>query len=140
MTLSLALSLLGGCAENPYSMPEVITGRPESAPPAPAPQSYPPVETPRPAREPSAPAVENSAYRELLAQARSAREHGEYDRSLAYLERAQRIDPDNAGIYLEMARTHDAAGDPNSARSTAERGLLYCDDRAQCDALRAYLD
>ncbi len=52
------------------------------------------------------------------------------------LERAQRIDPDSAEIYLAMARTHQASGDTSQARAVAERGLLYCNGRAECDALR----
>jgi Tfp pilus assembly protein PilF len=57
---------------------------------------------------------------------------------LALLERALRIDPDSAEVYLEMAKTHHAGGDRAQARATAERGLLYCSGSTQCDALRAY--
>ena len=35
-----------------------------------------------------------------MAKADDARDQGDYDQALAYLERAQRIDPDNAEIYL----------------------------------------
>ena len=42
--------------------------------------------------------------------------------ALALLERAQRIDPDSAQIYLAMARTHEASGDGSQARATANAG------------------
>jgi Tfp pilus assembly protein PilF len=55
------------------------------------------------------------------------------------LERAQRIDPDSAEVYLGMAKTHWARGDATQARVTAERGLLYCSTARQCEALRGYV-
>ena len=58
----------------------------------------------------------------------------------ALLERAQRIDPGSADIYLALAETHQARGDLSQARATAERGLLYCNGASQCGALRAYTD
>ena len=79
--------------------------------------------------------VDDETLEDLIAEA--ARQ-GDYEQSLALLERAQRIDPDNAQIYLGMARTHRARGDSAQARATAERGLLYCEGKAECDALRAF--
>lgn len=80
----------------------------------------------------------SAAYQPLLDRARRASDSGDYDGALALLERAQRIDPDSAEIYLDLARTHSAHGDPAQARAVAERGLLYCSGRSQCDALRAF--
>jgi len=129
----LALVLLGACAGAPQAPPVVEKGEPEyrvpQPPAAPAP-------TP-PERAPEAPVAAGGA---LLAQASAARERGDYEHALAYLERAQRIDPHNAAVYLDLARTHTAAGHREQARSIAERGLLYCTSRAQCDALRAFTD
>ena len=88
---------------------------------------------PRPAT-PSA----SAALRPLLAKAGQATERGDYEQALTLLERAQRIDPDSAEVYLGMAQTHKARGDLAQTRATAERGLLYCDTDAQCSALRAY--
>lgn len=79
-----------------------------------------------------------AAYLPLLKRADEARGRGDYEEALALLERAQRIDADSADIYLAMARTHQARGDEGQARAVAERGLLYCSGRSQCDALRAY--
>ncbi len=84
------------------------------------------------------PAASEAPYADLVKRADDARLAGEYDQALALLERAQRIDPDSAEIYLALAETHRARGDIGQARATAERGLLYCVSRAQCDALRAY--
>jgi Flp pilus assembly protein TadD len=74
----------------------------------------------------------------LIDRAGEARRLGDYEQALAYLERAQRIEPGDAEIYLGLAQTHAAAGNSGQARATAERGLLYCSGRVQCDALRAY--
>lgn len=130
----LSLSLLGGCSI--YSLPESEPAPVEKAPAhttvTPAPTTPQPV--PR-AAEPSA----QKAYQPLLDKADEARGRGDYEQALALLERAQRIDPDSADIYLAMARTHSSRGDTSQARATAERGMLYCSGRSQCDALRHYL-
>lgn len=98
----------------------------------------PPATSAQPIPRPTEPSA-SKAYQPLLDKADAARERGDYEQSLALLERAQRIDPDSADIYLAMARTHHARGDQAQARATAERGLLYCGGRSQCDALRVYL-
>lgn len=132
--LLISFAMLGGCAitSAPDGGSAPIDSAPDHTrvePPATAPQTAPP----RP--DPAA----SSAYQSLLDQAGQARARGDYEQALALLERAQRIDPDSAAIYLAMARTHAARGDSGQARATAERGLLYCTGRSQCDALRAYL-
>jgi len=104
------------------------THRTVIVPPAPAPQ-----ETHRPA-SPSA----SAAWRPLLAEAKQAAGRGDYEQALALLERAQRIDPDSAEVYLQMAKTHRARGDVAQARAMAERGLLYCSSASQCEALRQF--
>lgn len=75
----------------------------------------------------------------LLLEAQQAREAGDYPRAEAVLGRAQRVDPRNAGIYLELARLYDQQGQHSAALAMAERGLLYC-DRATCSQLRAMLN
>ena len=125
--------LLSACGTNPYSLPEVETGEPVVTEPGPATQQ--PTTPPPPA---SAPEPASGAHSGLLAKADTARDRGDYQQSLVYLERAQRIDPDNADVYLGLAQTHAAAGNHSQARATAERGLLYCSGSSQCAALRAY--
>ena len=80
----------------------------------------------------------STAWTPLLAKADQATNRGDYEKAMALLERAQRIDPDSAEVYLGMAKTHSAKGDDMQARATAERGLLYCSGKIQCDALRGY--
>ncbi len=100
-------------------------------PPATKPQSS----KPQPSR-PAQPSA-SAAYQPLLDKAGRATDSGDYAQALALLERAHRIDPDSAEIYLSMAKTHKASGDMTQSRATAERGLLYCRGSAECEALRA---
>ena len=122
--------MLGGCAG---------FGAPESAPaPArPAPTAAPTVTAPQPPARPPRPSTA-SAWRPLVDKAERAAARGDYEQALALLERALRIDPESGDIYLHLARTHRARGDVNQARAAAERGMLFCRDSAQCDALRAF--
>lgn len=133
------VGLLTACGSNPYSLPRIETAEPsyEPAPGSsePAPKPSEPAESPRAPGTESATAANNS----LLARAEQASAQGDYDRALAYLERAQRIDPDDAGVYLALARTHAASGNSAQARAVAERGLLYCDQRQLCEALKSYV-
>jgi len=103
--------------------PSTVVVPPATVPPAP----------PR-----AAPPAASAAWQPLLAKAEQATQRGDYEQALALLERAQRIDPDSAAVYLAMARTHRARGDAAQARATAERGLLYCATETQCSALRAF--
>ena len=97
----------------------------------------PPATKPQPSSRPTQPSA-SAAYQPLLDKAGRATASGDYEQALALLERAQRIDPDSAEIYLSMAKTHQASGDVAQARATAERGLLYCRGSTECEALRAY--
>jgi Tetratricopeptide repeat len=126
----------------------LLTACATPAPPihAPVPVQVPepqrPVVTP-PANVPKAPprprtSSASAALQPLLAKAAQATARGDFEQALALLERAQRIDPGSAEVYLGMAQTHHARGDAAQARATAERGLLYCATDAQCNALRAY--
>ncbi len=128
ISLLIIVAFLTACGTNPYSLPKVESPQPdydESAEPVPPPA------VPAPPPESA-----TSANNVLLARAEEARTAGDYERALAYLERAQRIDPDDAGVYLALAETHAAAGNAAQARAVAERGLLYCQGQVQCDALR----
>jgi tetratricopeptide (TPR) repeat protein len=83
--------------------------------------------------------VVSSAVDDLLVEARRLRERGDLRSSFARLERALRIAPDRAEVYLELARNHAASGKPEQAAAAAERGLLYCHG-ATCSRLRALID
>ncbi|MFT4613933.1 MAG: tetratricopeptide (TPR) repeat protein [Bacteroidia bacterium] len=97
-----------------------------------------PSEQPRTGPEAEPPAGASSANQQLLVQSSQARDRGDYEQSLALLERAQRIDPRSGRVYLELATTHNARGDERQAQIVAERGLLYCIARSVCEGLRAY--
>jgi Tfp pilus assembly protein PilF len=77
-----------------------------------------------------------TASASLLDQAHVARMNGELDKADALLLRAQRLDPGNALVYLELAHLYLQRGQERSARAVAERGLLYC-DATSCDELKA---
>ncbi|MFN2329229.1 MAG: tetratricopeptide repeat protein [Chromatocurvus sp.] len=94
---------------------------------------------PVPAPESAPVAAAGVAHNTLMVAALQARSSGNSGRAVALLERAQRIDPDNGELYLELARTHFDAGNVAQGRATAERGLLYCRGE-ECAALRALLE
>jgi len=133
LLLALLLAFVSGCStySGPGREPVPVEKEPDYTavtPPATVPRP-----TPRRA-EPSA----SAAYQPLMDKAGRATARGDYEQALALLERAQRIDPDSAEIYLSMAKTHQASGDMAQSRATAERGLLYCRGSDQCAALRAF--
>ena len=114
--MTLAVALLGACA-------------------APAPQPAPPPEPAVPATQDRVP---NNASLGLIEDGRRARLAGDYQRADGLLQRAQRVQPRNAEVYLELSRLYRDRGDPEAARLIAERGLLYCQGRT-CDELRDQL-
>jgi len=135
--LAIAMvSIMAGCSvySLPGSQPAPVEPQANPAPPGSQPTQTPVTPTsPGAAPDPNA----NNAYGALLQQAEQARSKGDYERALSLLERAQRIDPDSGEVYLHLARTYQAKGDDVMQRATAERGLLYCDGSAECNALRA---
>ena len=123
LMVSLALSAtLAGCAAFTKDSTSAPVGTAPTTSPAP------PVTQPQPPRQPPQPST-SGAWQPLLKKAQQ---------SLVLLERAQRIEPAAGAIYLEQAQVHRARGDMAQARSTAERGLLYCNSAEQCDALRGF--
>jgi len=134
MVLGLAL-VLTGCSI--YTLPgserAPVETRPvpgETVPDTPAP---PPAAPLPPVTDPGV----TSAAAGLLDKARVASEQGDYEQALALLERAQRIDPNSAEVYLQLARVYAAQGHADKARDTASRGTLYCRDERECATLRA---
>jgi tetratricopeptide (TPR) repeat protein len=101
--------------------------------------SQPPVES-RPSPEPAPGGVAPPARRQsetagatqaLLEQSRAARADGRYDQASATIERALRIAPNDAALWLELGEIELASGDPNQAAMLARKALsLAPDDRA----------
>jgi hypothetical protein len=131
LLMSLAIcTTLAGCSAftTTDSEPAPVVKAPTTSP-------APPVTAPQTPRQPPARST-SSAWQPLVKKAEQATARGDYEQALALLERAQRIDPAAGEIYLEQAQVHQARGDLAQAKSTAERGLLYCNSSQQCDALR----
>lgn len=131
--LGLAL-LLAGCSI--YTLPgsERAPVETRPVPEASVPDRPPaPLPAPPPATDPGM----TSATAGLLNKANTASSQGDYEQALALLERAQRIDPNSAEVYLQLARVYAAQGHADKARDTASRGTLYCRDERECAALRA---
>ena len=63
---------------------------------------------------------------------------GDYQRAQGLLQRAQRIDSQDAQVYLELSLLYSAQGQSAQAKTMAERGLLYCAS-STCTALRKQL-
>lgn len=132
--LGLAL-VLTGCSI--YSMPDSerapVETRPVPGATVPETPAPPPAAPLPPATDPGV----TSAAAGLLDKARAASAQGDYEQALALLERAQRIDPNSAEVYLQLARVYAAQGHADKARDTASRGTLYCRDERECATLRA---
>jgi Tfp pilus assembly protein PilF len=122
--------LLGACGTVPDRDPAPVENRPKSAPASTVP-------TPTQPSSPQRPPI-NSAAQSLMEKAGAELDTGDYEQALALLERALRIDPDSGEIYLALVKTYSLKGDTAMANAVAQRGMLYCSGKAQCDALRAY--
>ena len=88
--------------------------------PRPLESDYPTQTYPRTAAEISGPAVIS-----LINQAKAERDSGRFDAAGATLERALRIEPRNAFVWLDLAKTRLAANDTQQAQSTARRADSY---------------
>lgn len=142
LSLVVLLTACAGLGERRDSPADISEATGEAVDPSTArtgsaePAEAEPVPTPESAPVAPPPGV---AHNTLMVAALQARSAGNSSRAVALLERAQRIDPDNGQLYLELARTHFDAGNVAQGRATAERGLLYC-QREECAALRALLE
>lgn len=125
---ALGLFLLAGCASGPAP---VSSSAPAATRPAPGTATV-------PVTGGGSAASTSSPVDSLLTDARAACDAGNLESGLARLDRALRIDPQRATLYLEMARCYEGAGDSARAAAAAERGMAYCGG-SDCSALRRYL-
>ena len=125
-----AMLVVSACSTVRDSGPAPVEKRPD----------YTPATKPTTSTTPSVPAEPrlSGAARSLMTKAELAADEGDYERSLALLERALRIDSDSAELYLALADIYTRKGDTAMATATAQRGMLYCGGTAQCNALRRY--
>lgn len=59
----------------------------------------------------------------MLERSRGERDEGRYDAAAASLERALRIDPNNALLWIELAEVKAADGDRRQAEEMARKAL-----------------
>ena len=149
--LVFATAALAGCVlPPPYSPPP--------PPPVPVPVSPPPVESPPPVKSPPGPGgatralppapppvrarTLNPAARTLVAQAQSQVTAGNYAGAAANLERALRIEPDSAQLWIEMGKVRQAEGNFAQAENMARKALSLAtgDPRSQSAAWRLIAD
>jgi len=64
---------------------------------------------------------------------------GDLQGALSTLERALRIAPQRALIYLRLAQVYHHFGDASLASNMARRGLLYCRD-IDCASLKTFIN
>ena len=122
-----ALATLAGCSTLSTNPPPSAGGKPSGAPVQPdaTPQKPAPSAPSRPRSDSS------SATQELLEQSRAARAAGNYGQASATTERALRIDPNNAALWLELGEIALATGETKQAETLARKALsLAADDRS----------
>ncbi len=79
----------------------------------------------------------NDALQGLIDKAAHQVGDGDMEAGLATLERALRIAPRDASIYLSMAMVYQSLGESSIAANLARRGLLYCERRRLCRQLES---
>ena len=109
--LLLASLLAAGCTSLSLAPPQRA--------PAPTPSDPRTGEAPAPRTGSNASAASQS----LLTQSRAQRASGDDVQAAASLERALRIDPNNAMLWLELGELHLEAGNTAQAESMARRAL-----------------
>ena len=61
----------------------------------------------------------------LVEQSKQAQALGDYDKAIALLERAIRIESDRPELWLDLASCHLAQGDYDAAEQFARKALLF---------------
>ena len=128
----------------PRALPpaETAPAPPQPAPvpaPQPVPEAAPPA--PSPPIPPPPPPASSGATASLLQQGRQYAAAGNYPLATSSLERALRINPNDADIWYELGRVKLGQGDYAQAQNMARRALALAggdpQQRARCEALIA---
>jgi len=138
-TFAALCALLAGCvtespAPRPYppATPPVVN-RPAIPPSTPPSQPYPQYPQPTPSPAPSTaqptPKPQSTVTLALQDEAQRAATAGDYAKATQILERAIRIEPDRAELWLELARVHLKEGDAAQAEQFARKALLFTGNR-----------
>jgi tetratricopeptide (TPR) repeat protein len=141
----LAMALLGACAvpqpyEAPPTPPPSETGTPVETQPGSPPST---VEEPQPLPEPvSREPVLGPASRALVDQARVQLAAKNYAVAAGSIERALRIEPDNALLWIELAKVRQAEGNYVQAENLARKAISMATQapRAQSQAWQLVAD
>jgi hypothetical protein len=134
LTVAGVVVLLTGCVtEQQTSYPRTpVPLPPQTTQPGP-PSQYPtptqPIPQPIPRRpapvQPSTPKPQSTATLALQEEARRAATAGDLPKAIQILERAIRIQPDSAQLWLELARCHLKEGNASQAEQFARKALLF---------------
>jgi hypothetical protein len=138
LTLVGLVVVLAGCVteqQEPYPrgpapVPPTSQTRPPQYPPStqPAPQPIP--QTPVPGQpEPPQPKPQSTVTLALQNEAERAATAGDLPKAIQILERAIRIQPDNAQLWIELARCHLKEGNAAQAEQFARKALLFTGSR-----------
>jgi hypothetical protein len=134
--LAASTLLVTACATSPAYPPAggTTTGRPAGQPPtypptAPAPLPG-PTQTPAPAPAPPPPSRPDPAVTlALREQSLAAAARGDTEQAIALIERALRIEPSRAELWIDLARLHLDEGDAAGAEQFARKALLFTRNR-----------
>jgi tetratricopeptide (TPR) repeat protein len=110
----------------PAPPPPATTPAPRPAPPPAAPAPAPPRQDPGPSARAAAPRPSSdasSASDALVAQSRAQRAAGSVPAAKASLERALRLDPNNAEIWIELGELELSVGNRAQAATMARKAL-----------------
>jgi tetratricopeptide (TPR) repeat protein len=144
---SLALCACALTRPSPFTAPSAPpppSGSAQPAPGTPAPGT--PGATPAPAEPPSAPPARQfrlgAASASLVSQAHAQAAGGDYPQAAATLERAQRIEPDNPLLWIELGRVRLSENNPAQADAMGRKALSLAtgDAAAQASAWRLIAD
>lgn len=127
--------LLSGCVTQPQTptrrtplpAPQTQTRQPS---PAPLPPQTTPLPVPAPVMpERPPPQPKASVTLALQDEAQRAATAGDFSKATQILERAIRIEPDRAELWIELARVHLKEGNAAQAEQFARKALLFTHDR-----------
>ena len=132
--LAAACSTLGAAPTRPAPRPAPAPPPPAETRPAPAPQPLPPPATTRlpPRAEPTPPrdvpaarpqSDASGASGVLLEQSRAQRAAGSLPAARASLERALRLDPNNATLWIELGELELQTGNATQAATLARKAM-----------------
>lgn len=132
LATALTLASLSACTlTGPLSTPAGAgAGAPAGVPPPPAPGSPAPIPgtaTPAPPGRPGAAPPRQfrlgAATTALVSQAHAQAQGGDFGPAAATLERAQRIEPDNPLLWIELGRVRLAENNPAQADAMGRKAL-----------------